>query len=185
MSASQSRYSKVAMLFHWAIAIAVIANWQIAEKAHELPQSERGELMGLHFTLGITILLLTVGRIVWRLMNPPPPLSPTLKDWERKLAKTLHALFYILLIGLPLGGWIGLSGYDAPIDFWGMFSIPPLPVGFGEETGHELLEVHATIGTAMIVLIGLHILAALKHTILDKDGNLWRMLPFGNPSPRG
>lgn len=174
------RYSAVAMLLHWAIAIAVIVNWRIAETAHELPEAARGEVMSNHFALGMAILLLTVVRLVWRLINPPPPLGAHLQPWERTLARVTHLVFYILLIGLPLLGWIGMSGYKYAIDMYGLVW-PVLPVGFGEETGHEVLEVHATLGTAMLILIVLHVLGALKHTFYDKDGNLFRMLPFGNP----
>jgi len=175
-----NRYSVVAMLLHWAIAIAVIVNWRIAESAENLPDAERGAVMANHFALGMTILVLTLARLVWRLIHKPPPLNPALKAWEAKAAKVMHVTFYVLLIGLPLMGWIGLSGYGFPIDMYGL-TWPVLPVGFGEDTGHEVLEVHATLGTVMLVLIALHILGALKHTFIDKDGNLWRMLPFGTP----
>ncbi|MXO63627.1 cytochrome b [Qipengyuania oceanensis] len=180
-AASQRRYSTGAMVFHWLIAIAVIANWWIAEQAHDLPQAERGALMGWHFTIGITILILTVLRIVWRVTHPVPPMSDRHAGWERFLARATHTLFYILLIGLPLGAWIGLSGYDSAISFWGLFSIPALPVGFGEETGHEILELHASGGTFMMILVVLHVLGALKHQFIDRDGELYRMLPFGQP----
>lgn len=180
MSMTQgAKYSKVAMLLHWLIAIAVIANWQIAERAHDLPQEARGEVMSYHFSLGMTILLLTLLRVIWRLMHRPPALSASLQPWERILAKTTHTLFYILLIGLPLGGWIAMSGYGSGVPFWGLFEFPALPLGLDEGTGHEIFELHATAGTVLIYLAGLHVLGALKHTFVDKDGNLFRMLPFG------
>lgn len=174
-----AKYSKVAMLLHWLIAIAVIVNWQIAERAHDLPQAERGAVMSYHFSLGMTILLLTLLRVIWRLMHRAPPLGAHLKPWERALAKATHALFYVLLIGLPLGGWIGLSGYDSGVPFWGLFEFPALPLGLDQKAGHQILELHATGGTVLLYLAGLHVLGALKHTVIDKDGNLWRMLPFG------
>jgi cytochrome b561 len=173
------RYSAVAMTLHWLIAIAVIVNWRIAGSAEHLSRAERGDLMAWHFTVGFTVLLLTVLRIAWRIIHRPPPLAPTIKPWERTLARVTHSVFYILLIALPLGAWIGLSASGGTIDFWGLFTVPALPVGVGKGTGHEILELHATIAMGMIYLIGLHILGALKHTFFDKDGNLFRMLPFG------
>ncbi len=175
-----NRYSVVAMLLHWAIAIAVIVNWRIAESAEHLPDAERGAVMANHFALGMAILLLSLVRIGWRLIHKPPPLNPALKAWEAKLAKVMHAAFYVLLIGLPLLGWIGISGYDFAINMYGIVW-PILPVGFGQETGHELLELHATLATIMLALVALHILGSIKHMVVDKDGNLWRMLPFGTP----
>lgn len=180
-----SRYSWGAMLLHWAIAILVIANWRIAESAeHIADDTERGAVMGWHFAFGMLILLLTVARIVWRLTHRRPPLGSHLKRWEVLLARGVHAVFYILLVALPLMGWIGMSGYKFPIDMFGI-TWPVLPTGLDEDTGHEILEVHATLGTVMIYLVGLHILGALKHHFWDKDGELWRMLPFGTPrAPR-
>ncbi len=177
-STSRSRYSSVAILLHWLIAIGVIANWRIAEAAEHLPEAERGAVMGWHFAFGMSILVLTVLRLIWRLIHRPPPLQASLARWEVLLAKSVHGIFYVLLIGLPLGGWIGMSGYGFPVNMFGIVW-PVLPVGFGEETGHEILEVHATIGSIMILLVGLHILAVLKHTFYDKTGNIFRMLPFG------
>jgi cytochrome b561 len=176
---SSGRYSAGAMILHWAIAIAVIANWQIAEKAEHLPEAEAYDVMVWHFQIGMTILVLTVLRIVWRLTHPRPPLGTHLKPWERFLAKAVHALFYVLLIALPLLGWIAMSGYKYAVPMFGLFEWPVLPLGFGEDTGHEILDVHASLGTAMLVLIALHVLGALKHTIFDRDDTLWKMLPFG------
>lgn len=176
---STGRYSAGAMILHWAIAIAVIVNWRIAEKAEHLPEAERLDVMVWHFSIGMSILLLTLARIAWRLTHRRPPLGAHLKPWERKLAKTVHVLFYVLLIALPLLGWIAMSGYKYAVPMFGLFEWPVLPVGFGEETGHEILEVHASLGTAMLVLVVLHVLGALKHTVIDRDGTLWKMLPFG------
>ena len=177
---TKKRYSIIAMLLHWAIAIAVIVNWRIAESAEHLPDAERGAVMANHFALGMLILVLTVLRIIWRLINPPPPKGRHLQPWERLLATITHSAFYVLLISLPLLGWIGMSGYDYAIDMFGVVW-PVLPVGFGEERVGQIIDVHATLGTVMLVLIALHILGALKHTFIDKDGNLFRMLPFGSP----
>lgn len=173
--AVSQRYSTGAIIFHWLIALAVIINWRIAESAEHLEGAARSAVMSNHFALGMIILVLTVLRIIWRLTHTPPPLSDRLKSWEKALARGAHALFYILLIGLPLGGWIGLSGYGASINFWGMGELGALPVGFGEETGHEILELHGTGGSIMISLMFLHILGALKHSFIDKIPSLSRM----------
>lgn len=175
---SQRRYSMGAIILHWLIAIAVIVNWRIAESAHELPQAQRSDLMNWHFEIGMTILVLTVLRILWRLTHRPPPLSADITPVERVLARVTHAAFYILLISLPMLGWIGMSGYDFPVPFFGLFEWPVLPTGLTEDGGHQILEIHATLGTAMLFLIALHILGALKHQFYDRDGTLWKMLPL-------
>ena len=97
----------------------------------------------------------------------------------RDSARTTHVLFYVLLIGLPLGGWLAGSLVDRPIDFFGLFTIPVLPVGTNPGLAGTIFDVHKTAGTIMIYLIALHILGALKHTFVDKDLGIFRMLPFG------
>ncbi|MXO74736.1 cytochrome b [Altererythrobacter aerius] len=182
MRAEQGRrYSGVAMLFHWVIAALVIMNWQIVERAGDLDGALRGTVMGYHKAWGIVILTLSLGRLAWRLTHRPPPFASTLKPWERALAKTVHTLFYVLLIGLPLGGWIANSYIGKPIDFFGLFTIPALPTGTNPDLGGSIFDLHETGGKILLLLIVLHVAGALKHTLIDRDGTLWRMLPFGTP----
>lgn len=182
---ARRRYSGVAMAFHWAIAILVIANWLIAERAHELEGAMAGALMGYHKALGMTILALTLGRLAWRLGHPVPPLPSHHAPWERILARSVHVIFYVLLIGLPLGGWLGSSFGGRPIDFFGLFTIPVLPVGENKGMAKQIFEVHQTGGMVLIYLAGLHLLGVVKHMVIDRDGELFRMLPFGRTGKRG
>ncbi len=173
------RYSMGAMLFHWVIAVAVIVNWRIAEAAEHAEMPEKAAIFADHKALGITILLLTLGRLLWRWTHPVPPLPSGLARWEATLARTVHIIFYVLLIGLPLGGWFANSLAGRDIDFFGLFTIPPLPIGASEELGRSIFDLHALGGKIFIYLIGLHILGALKHTFFDRNGGIFRMLPFG------
>lgn len=176
-----ARYSGVAMALHWLLALGVIVNWRLAESAHEGSREAAAGLMGTHMAIGMTILLLTVLRIAWRLMHRPPPLASTLRPWERGLARTVHALFYILLITLPLLGWIASSAEGKAVDWFGLFQIPALPIHRDPAAGDTIFEVHHVLGSVTVYLMFLHVLGALKHTLWDKDGNLFRMLPFGTP----
>lgn len=179
--AVQQRYSKGAMLFHWTIAIAVIANWRIAEAAEHADMPAKAEIFANHKALGILILLLTAGRLAWRFSHPVPPMPAQMAGLEKALAKSVHVIFYVLLIGLPMGAWFANSMAGRDIDMFGLFTIPPLPVGANEGLAGSIFDLHATAGEIMIYLIGLHILGALKHTFVDKRGGLARMLPFGKP----
>tara|TARA_A100001391_G_scaffold186637_1_gene155969 strand:+ start:405 stop:956 length:552 start_codon:yes stop_codon:yes gene_type:complete len=176
------RYSTGAMLFHWTIAIAVIVNWRIAEAAEHADMPAKAEIFANHKALGILILVLTLGRLAWRWTHPVPALPSDLAKWEAVLAHTVHIVFYILLIGLPLGGWLANSMTGRDIDFFGLFTIPPLPIGANEDLGGSIFDMHALGGTIFLYLIGLHILGALKHTFFDKNGGIFRMLPFGKVS---
>ena len=179
-AANARRYSMGAMIFHWAIAIAVIVNWRIAEAAeHAASREEAIAIFANHKALGIVILALTVGRLLWRWTHPVPPLPSDLARWEAALARFVHILFYVLLIGLPMGGWLANSLAGREIDMFGLFTIPVLPVGANEDAAGSIFDAHALLGEVFIYLIGLHILGALKHTFFDRNGGIFRMLPFG------
>lgn len=176
---ARRRYSGVAMAFHWIIAVLVIVNWRIAETAEHLEGPAAGAVWNYHKAWGITILVLTLGRVGWKLAHPGPPFPAHHKPWEKALARTVHFTFYALLIGLPLAGWIANSLTGRTIDFFGMFTIPALPVGANKELGGQIFDAHATTGTILLLLIVLHILGVIKHLVIDRDGELFRMLPFG------
>ena len=183
MNASTARrYSTGAMIFHWVIAVAVIVNWRIVEAAEHLADAEKAPLMANHKALGITILLLTIGRLLWRWTHPVPPLPSGLAQWERTLARTVHVVFYVLLIGLPIGGWLAGSYFGKGVDVFGIFTLPALPLGDNPDAGKTIIGLHKTGGEVFIYLIALHILGALKHTFFDKNGGIFRMLPFGKVS---
>lgn len=181
---ARRRYSGVAMAFHWIIAILVIMNWRIAETAEHLEGPDAGAVWNYHKAWGITILVLTLGRIGWKLAHPGPPFPPHHQPWERALARTVHSAFYVLLIGLPLGGWLANSLIGRTIDFFGLFTIPALPVGANKELGGQIFDAHAAGGTILLLLVALHILGVVKHLVIDRDGELFRMLPFGRVGRR-
>jgi cytochrome b561 len=94
-------------------------------------------------------------------------------------------LFYVLLLALPLAGYIANSLTGRTIDFFGLFTIPALPTGENKELGGAIFDLHATTGKVLLALIALHVLGALKHTFVDRDGGIFRMLPFGRVKPAG
>lgn len=175
----RDRYSTVAIVLHWVIALLIISNLILAEVAEGLRGAERGSLMGPHMAIGITVLALSIAMIVWRITHAAPPLPDSLKPWERILSRTVHALFYLLIVAVPLAGWLLVSSHDGAdgVDYFGLFRVPALPVG-ASERGHEIAElVHKNLGGAFIYLIALHVLGALKHQFLDKMPYFHRMWP--------
>ncbi|MCZ8369806.1 MAG: cytochrome b [Porphyrobacter sp.] len=179
---TRTRYSGLAMVLHWLIAVLVIVQWQIAVAAEGAPTREAGGvIMANHFALGVVIFAVVAVRLVWRQMSPPPPPVTGHAPWERTFARLVHFAFYAFLLVMPLAGWIALSTFGEPISVWGLFQLPALPVPQNPALGEVIFELHGASGIALLVLIVLHALAALKHTILDKDGTLFRMLPFGTP----
>lgn len=177
---AKTKYSGLAMLLHWLIAVLVIVQWRISEAAEEVPTREAGsEIMANHFALGLVIFIVVALRLVWRQVSPPPPPAAGHAPWERIFARVVHLTFYALLLVMPLAGWIALSTFGETISVWGLFNLPALPVPQNPTLGETIFELHGASGIALLVLAGLHALAALKHTFMDKDGTLYRMLPFG------
>lgn len=177
-SDGMAKYSKIAILFHWLIALLIAANFLLANLGEDLPRAARAAYMSPHKAIGISILLLTVGRILWRLIHHPPALPDKVTGWQAKAGKTVHILFYVLMIIMPLTGWlmIGANGKAAPVDFFGLFTID-MAVGKNAmlaDIGHE---GHEFLATPLLVLIGLHVLGALKHQFIDKMPFVQRMWP--------
>lgn len=161
------RYSGGAIVFHWTIAALVLVNLWIGLI---------GGPMSLHKSIGITVLVLTIGRIAWRIANPPPPLPAAMPVWERTAAGATHWLFYIFLIVLPMSGWAMSSGATRrPLEWFGLFAVPYLPIPPSlAGVGHE---AHELVGLAMAGLVALHVAAALRHHFILRDGMFGRMLP--------
>lgn len=171
------RYAKVAIWLHWLIGLAVLANIGLAMLTEDMPREAHRAAMGVHKALGIAILALTILRIVWRIGHKPPPLPSGTPAWQRPLSKAVHFLFYLLLILLPLSGWVWMSAADRPIDFFGLFQVPGI-VGPNKSLADTMHERHELLGLTMLGLATLHILAALKHQFIDRTGLIGRMNPF-------
>ena len=177
-SDGMAKYSKIAILFHWLIAILIGANILLANLGEDLPRAARAAYMSPHKAIGISILILTVGRILWRLTHRPPALPDKVTGWQAKAGHSVHILFYVLMIVMPLTGWlmIGANGKAAPVDFFGLFTID-MAVGKNAMLSGIAHEGHEILATPLLVLIGLHVLGALKHQFIDKMPFVQRMWP--------
>lgn len=180
-----ARYSGVAILLHWLIAAAILFELALGWRMDGPNSPERFAVFQLHKSVGITILLLTLARIAWRLTHRPPPLSAALAPWERWLAHGTHILFYMLLLALPLSGWLAVSTSSRAIPtlLYGVVPWPHVPGTAGlaapaREALHEGAEgAHEAMIFLMLGLLFLHVAGALKHHILDRDETLGRMMP--------
>lgn len=181
MSVSQQTYTRVAITLHWLIALSIIGLLIIGnmfESLGEMGKNDlRSSLRDLHKATGISVLLLSVIRLGWRFTHKPPALSSDLKPWEKGLAKFTHIAFYVLMIAIPLSGWIWSSATGRGIDMFGLFPWPLIP-GLDGLKDLPLRSVHGMMADAMILLIVLHVGGALKHQFLDKDATLARMIPM-------
>lgn len=136
--------------------------------------------------MGITVALLGLARWAWRLDDRPPPLPARVKPWAKGLAHALHWSFHLLIASMPLTGWAMNSGATLrrPLTWFGLFDIPYLPVAQGGSLAGVSHAFHEITGYAMIAPIALHIAAAIKHQLIDRDNVVHRMLPLVSPSQR-
>ena len=186
MAEPRHRYSTVSLVFHWGLALLVVVQIALimAYEGYDAASDPlAGTYMGLHKSVGLSILVLTLARLAWRMMNPVIPLPTTVPRWQRILARTTQVLFYVLLIGLPLGGWAASSAAGRAIEWFGLFTWPGLPMPLNRELAGTIIEAHEVAGKALIALIALHVIGALKHHFVDRDNVLRRMLPFIHPRP--
>jgi cytochrome b561 len=172
-----SKYSKVAIALHWAVAILVLGNIAGAMLTEDFPKESRAAVMALHKSFGIILLFLAVVRIGWRLTHRPPAKPESLAAWEVWSARIVHFLFYALIILLPLSGWIWMSASGKPISMFGLFDMPILPVEQSKELGKTMHDRHETMGLVMLGLAVLHIVGALKHQFMDRMPFIQRMWP--------
>lgn len=173
-------YGSLAKLLHWSVVLLIIVQYLLAEKAEELPDGiEKLQTYTTHKSIGILVLLLALARIGWKLMNKGQP-APVGTKAQRAVAGATHGLLYLLILALPLSGWAMSSAANYPVGFFGLFQLPAL-VGENHEL-HETLEgVHEFLFNAVFLVATLHVLAALYHHFIVKDGVLRRMLPFVRP----
>lgn len=177
-------YDKVAKTFHWLIALAIIGMLALGWTMGEAPNGPgKFALYGLHKSIGITILLLSLLRLGWRLAHVAPPLPVAMKAWEKAAAHITHGLLYLLMIGLPLSGWtmVSTSSRNIPTTLFGLVPLPPLPIVSTLANKQELNdfshESHEMLAYGMAALLVLHVAAALKHHWMDRDDVLTRMAP--------
>lgn len=178
MSTARTRYSLVSLTLHWLTALLVLGQIVLITFAEEASGSERGTWMMLHKSGGVTILVLTLARLGWRAAYPAIPLPHGTPGWQRIAARATHVLFYVLLLALPLTGWLAGSAAGRGFEWYGLFDFPLLPIGGGRELAGTLMDVHEALPKLLYVLLFLHVAGALKHHFLDRDDVLRRMLPF-------
>ena len=175
---NNGRYSLPAMLLHWLMAGLIFVTFPLGVYAHNLPFSpQKLQFISYHKWLGMTVLLLWGLRVLWRLTHRPPPLSVLMPAWQRWAAHTTHFLLYVLLFAVPLSGWLMSSAKGVPVVYFGIWHLPDL-VHKNKELGDVLKEVHEGLNAGLLGLVALHLLAVLKHTLIESNHTLRRMLPF-------
>ncbi|PHS28954.1 MAG: hypothetical protein COA85_02500 [Robiginitomaculum sp.] len=186
------RYSRIAITLHWLIAGFIIALVPVGLFMEDTPKAIQVTVYQMHKSFGLMVLFLSLASVGWRLLNPPPPLPTTMKPWEKILAKVTHITFFVLILAIPLSGWmmVSASPKNIPTMFLTLFNWPhiwflaQMAVEQKKAIVGDLHEVHEILAFGTMGLLVLHIGAALKHQYMDKDNAMARMLPkLGGTNP--
>lgn len=187
-STHTSRYSTVAIILHWVIAACIISlvfvGWWMESLRHQAIAGEISfeftqAVFNWHKTVGITVLILSILRLIWRLTHTPPALPDGMKWWEKAASHGAHGAFYVLMIGMPIGGWLAASATNFPTQLFNLpgFVLPTLPVPQTEAFYELASTAHGMGGFFILLVLFLHVAGALKHHFIERDGVLARMIP--------
>lgn len=175
---TERAWGAVAKSIHWLVAILILGQLvlgTIAEEARISPL--KLDLFVWHKSIGVSILLIVILRVAWRLKNPPPAAPDGLAVWEKRLARVSHGLLYLLMIVVPLTGWWISDTSRIPFRLYWAVPVPDLMAPH-RDLSELAADVHGVLTKLLLAIVIVHILAALRHHFLLRDDTLLRMLPF-------
>jgi len=172
---STVRYNPISVVFHWLMAAIIVATWSIAIVVSDMPLSP-ARITGYswHKWLGVTVFFLVLLRLVWRATHPAPQLEIKMPAWQERAMQLTHFALYLLMMVIPLVGWLMSSAKGYTVNYFGLFDLPDL-LSKDKALGHQLKDLHEYLADVLVALVSLHVLAALKHQFIDRDGLLSRM----------
>ncbi len=172
------RYTTTAIALHWLIAVLIIGAFTLGLVMTDIPGLTPTKLRyySWHKWAGVTVMLLAVLRLLWRLRHRPPVLPASMPAWQRGAAHGLHHLLYVFIFAVPLSGYFYSLAAGVPVVWFGLVKLPVF-IAKDPALAATLKGVHYWLNMAMAALVALHVLAALKHAVVDRDGTLRRMLP--------
>lgn len=177
-----STYTGTAKILHWLMALLLFAMLALGFYMSDLPLSpQKLQLYSWHKWAGVSAFLLLVIRLAWRMTHQPPAFpmqTPKIQQWAAHLG---HGALYVLMLVIPLSGWLMSSAKGFQTVWFGVLPIPDL-IEKNKELGAVLGEVHEALNIILILVLIVHVAAAVKHHFMDKDDTLLRMLPSKSPS---
>ena len=172
------RWSTVAKTFHWVMALLILGNGIFAFWMDGLkPSLNKINMFALHKSIGLTVLALFLLRLLWRLADRRPAEDPAPR-WQRLAARVVHGLLYLLIVSIPLTGWIFNSAHGFPLQYFKLFNLPAL-ADKDPDLQQLMFDVHLYLFWFLVLVLVAHVGGALKHHFIDRDDTLRRMLPFG------
>ncbi|WGS42659.1 cytochrome b [Burkholderia sp. JSH-S8] len=178
LRAAPSRYTHTAIALHWLIALLIVGGFALGWVMTDIPGFTPTKLkyFSWHKWIGVTVFALAILRVLWRAthMPPPPPAMPLL---QRIGAHGVHLLLYVLMLVIPVTGYLYSSAANIPVVYLGIVPLPTL-IGPDPVLKETFKTLHVSLNYILLALVALHVLAVVKHQLFDRDGLLSRMLPF-------
>jgi len=172
-------YTGGAIALHWIMAALIIVGFALGWVMTRIPgiTPDKLRFYSWHKWLGVTVLALAVLRILWRLTHRAPPLPDGMGVWQRRLAHVGHLMLYVMMIAIPVSGYLYSSASNIPVVYLGLVPLPPI-VAPDPVLKLWFKDIHIALDYGLFALVAGHVAAALKHHCFDGDGLLYRMLPF-------
>ena len=174
---TEERYGLVTKGLHWAVAVLIIGLIWLGWYMVDLTYYDRwyNASLSAHKALGMLVLALGTMKLVWTVVDRSPAYAATIKPWERKAATAMHHTLLLMMLVIPVTGYLISTSEGDPVSFFGWFDIPAVVVA-GERLRDVAIEAHFYLAYLTCALVVIHLLAALKHQFVDRDGTLTRML---------
>ena len=172
------RYNRTAIFLHWLVGLGILGTLGLGLYMVDLPFSPaKLQIYSWHKWAGMTLLFLALVRLAWRLSHPAPALPDTMGPLSRLAAHAGHWVLYILMLAIPLSGWLMSSAQGFSVVWFGVLPLPDL-VAKNLELGEWLNSIHLILNYTLIATLIGHIGAALHHHFIKKDTVMSRMLPL-------
>jgi cytochrome b561 len=179
---AMAQYTGTAKALHWLMALLIIGLFALGQYMSDLSMSPRKLLLySWHKWVGVTVFFLLLVRIGWRVTHQPPALPEQMSKLQRLASHIGHALLYLLMLAIPISGWLMSSAKGYQTVWFGMLPIPDM-LGKDKQLGDALAELHGALNGLLMLIVVVHVLAALKHHFIDRDHVLRRMLPSSKDS---
>lgn len=178
-AADHGAYAKPAIAMHWIVALLIFAAFGLGLYMTDIPgfTPTKLKLFSYHKWIGITVLIFAVLRVLWRLMHPAPGPVPGMPKWQHAAAEAAHVGLYLLILAVPLTGYLLSVAAGVKVVYLGLWELP-MPFDKSDALKDIFSMAHEWLNWSMAAIVVLHILAALKHHVVDRDGTLRRMAPF-------
>ena len=171
------RYTGTARALHWLAALLIFCGFGLGLFMTGLEFSPaKFRYYAWHKWIGITVFLLAAARLAWRAAHPPLPLPLSMPAWQVRASYASHALLYVLMLAIPVSGWIYSSSTGVSVVYLGLIPLPDL-LPKDRETAKNLLLLHKALNYTLAAVVTVHVAAVLKHHFYDRDDILARRLP--------